>query len=198
MVEHNIPANLQGRNIILGSQSPRRLELLTGVKLPFIVKIIDNIDESFPPNLPVNEIPIYIAQKKADAYLTSMLDNDILITADTIVEINNRMLGKPINRDEAISMLHTLAGQTHHVITGVCITAKHKAVTFSTLSSVDVAPLSSSEIEYYVDAFQPYDKAGAYGIQEWFGYVAVERIEGSFYNVMGLPVQRLYRELLRF
>ncbi|MDR2496460.1 MAG: Maf family nucleotide pyrophosphatase [Tannerellaceae bacterium] len=198
MVEHSIPTALRGRNIILGSQSPRRRELLGGLNIPFTVKIIDGIDESFPATLPIEEIPMHIASQKASAYLPGMNENDILITADTIVEIDNTLLGKPVNRDDAISMLHLLAGRTHRVITGVCITATYKAAKFSSISSVDIAALSHSEIEYYVDTFEPYDKAGAYGIQEWFGYVGVERISGSFYNVMGLPVQRLYRELIRF
>jgi septum formation protein len=162
------------------------------------VKIINGIDESFPASMLVDRIPLYVARQKAAAYLPSLIDSDILITADTIVEIDGSILGKPSDRADAIRMLTLLAGRRHRVVTGVCLTSTDKSVEFSDVSSVQFASLGFSEIEYYVDHYEPYDKAGGYGIQEWIGYVGVESIEGSFYNVMGLPVQRVYRELLKF
>ena len=192
------PTWLDRRTIILGSNSPRRRELLQGLDIPFTVKIINDIDESFPETLPIDQIPLYIANQKAAAYLPSLIDSDILITADTIVEIDGSLLGKPSDRADAIRMLTLLAGRKHRVVTGVCLTSRSKSLGFSDVSSVKFASLGLQEIEYYVDCYEPYDKAGGYGIQEWIGYVGVESIEGSFYNVMGLPVQRVYRELIKF
>jgi septum formation protein len=157
-----------------------------------------NLDESYPDALPKGEIPLYIARKKAEAYLPALSDDELLITADTIVCIHQTVLGKPADRDDAIRILQILSGETHQVITGVCLTTRHKSVDFSVTSSVRFAPLKEEDIEYYVDNYHPYDKAGAYGIQEWIGYVAVEGIEGSFYNVMGLPIHRVYKELEQF
>ncbi|MDR0537751.1 MAG: Maf-like protein [Tannerellaceae bacterium] len=189
--------NLNKYNIILGSNSPRRKELLKGLNLSFTVKTIDGINESYPPSIPIQDIPLYIAKKKAAAYLP-LLDNELLITADTIVRINDSILGKPADRSDAIRMLKMLAGNTHEVLTGVCIITNKQERTFSVSSNVKFAQLSANDIEFYVDNYKPFDKAGAYGIQEWIGFVAVEAIEGSFYNVMGLPVQKVYRELSRF
>lgn len=187
--------NLDKYNIILASNSPRRKELLGGLDLVFQVKVIPGLEESYPESLPARQIPAYLAEQKASAYLDSLEDNDLLITADTIVWNNNQVIGKPADRDEAIAMIRSLSGHEHQVITGVCLTTKSFKKTFSVTSSVRFAELTDEEIIYYVDKYRPFDKAGAYGIQEWIGYVAVENIEGSFYNVMGLPVQRLYKEL---
>ena len=191
--------NLHGYKVVLGSQSPRRRELLAGLGIDFEVRTMpDGIDESYPPALPMDEIPLYIARRKAAAYLPALAENELLITADTVVIIHHTLLGKPASPDDAIRMLNLLAGQTHRVITGVCLSTRTRAEDFSVSSSVRFAHISEEDIRYYVEHFHPYDKAGAYGIQEWIGYVAVEAIEGSFYNVMGLPVQRLYKELSRF
>ena len=187
--------NLDKYHVVLASNSPRRKELLGGLGIPYEVRTIDGIDESYPNNLSGEEIPVYISSKKAEAYLDTMRDDDLIITADTIVWNNNQVIGKPADRDEAIAMIRSLSGHEHQVITGVCLTTKSFKKTFSVTSSVRFAELTDEEIIYYVDKYRPFDKAGAYGIQEWIGYVAVENIEGSFYNVMGLPVQRLYKEL---
>ncbi|KKB54665.1 Maf-like protein [Parabacteroides goldsteinii] len=193
--------NLQHYRIVLGSNSPRRKELLAGLDLKFEVEVIPGIDESYPDDLTADEIPAYIARKKAEAYLEKMTDNELLITADTIVVTYgqpDRILGKPADREEAIEMLCHLSDHVHEVITGVCLTTKQKTVFFSVSSAVAFSKLEKDDIIYYVDKYRPYDKAGSYGIQEWIGYVGVEAINGSFYNVMGLPVQRLYQELKKF
>jgi septum formation protein len=156
------------------------------------------MDESYPPSLPPEEVPLYIARKKAGAYLPAMAENELLITADTIVQIHDTILGKPAGKEEAVGMLRLLSGHTHQVITGVCLSTSGKSLSFSVTSSVRFASIREEDIQYYVEHFHPYDKAGAYGIQEWIGYVAVEGIEGSFYNVMGLPIQRVYQELSQF
>lgn len=184
--------------IILASNSPRRKELLAGLGLPFDVRVISNIDESYPESLKGEDIPMYISAKKASAYKDSLVGNELLITADTIVYLDGMVLGKPKSRNEALTMLRTLSGKTHDVITGVTLmTNVNKGLfrSFASTSSVTFAQLSDDDICYYVDKYQPYDKAGAYGIQEWIGYIGVTRIEGSYFNVMGLPVQRLYEEL---
>ncbi|MDR3142554.1 MAG: Maf-like protein [Tannerellaceae bacterium] len=190
--------NLHPYKLILGSNSPRRKELLAGLGLPFEVKPMPGLDESYPNSLKSEEIALYIAAKKAKAYLPALQENELLITADTIVCINNKVLGKPADRADAFRMLQTLSGKTHEVITGVCLTTRSKSVSFSVVSTVSFAPVSDEDVIYYIDTFHPYDKAGAYGIQEWIGYVAIEGIQGSFYNVMGLPVQRVYQELRVF
>jgi septum formation protein len=185
-------------HIILASHSPRRKELLSGLGIDFEVRVIPGIDESYPDGLPPAEIPCCIARKKADAYRPGMKENELIITADTVVILDDRILEKPRDRDDAIRMLHRLAGRMHEVVTGVVITTYSRQSAFSVVSAVDFATLTDEEIRYYVDTFQPYDKAGAYGIQEWIGYIGVQGIRGSFYNVMGLPVQRLYQELKKF
>jgi septum formation protein len=187
--------NLHRYHVILGSNSPRRRELLAGLGIPFEVRPIPGIDESYPAGMPAGEIPLHIARKKAAAYLPGLKANDLLITADTLVSLHHTILEKPADRDEAVRMLQLLSGNTHQVITGVCLATHAKTTAFAVTSSVTFAPLKNEDITYYVDHYHPYDKAGAYGIQEWIGYVAVESIEGSFYNVMGLPIQRVYREL---
>ena len=181
--------------IILASNSPRRKELLKGLDIDFEVRVIPDIDESYPPDLPPDEIPCYIAQKKAAAYHTSMQSDELIITADTVVVLDGDILEKPVDKNDAIRMLKRLSGRKHQVITAVTLTTIDKQHSFSVNSYVDFAKLTGEEIEYYVDNYKPYDKAGAYGIQEWIGYVGVRSIEGSFYNVMGLPIQRLYQEL---
>ena len=182
--------------IILASGSPRRKELLAGLDLPFEIKILPDIDESYPAGLQGKEIPEYIARQKAAAYLPLISDDTLVITADTIVWLNGKVYGKPENKQDAKQMLHDLSGKTHEVITGICLTTKRQQRIFSVLSEVSFATLSKEEIEYYVEKYSPLDKAGAYGVQEWIGYIGVENIKGSYFNVMGLPVQRLYRELL--
>ena len=174
--------------LVLASNSPRRKELLAGLDLPFTIRVIGDIDESYPEGLAATDIPLFLSKKKAEAYLSTLADDELLITADTIVWNDNQVLGKPKSENEAFDMLRALSGHTHQVITGVSLTSK--SVTFSNLTE--------AEIHYYLEEFKPYDKAGAYGIQEWIGYIGVESINGSFYNVMGLPVQRLYRELRSF
>jgi len=184
--------------IILASNSPRRKELLKGLDIDFEVRVIPDIDESYPPDMPPGEIPCYIAQKKASVYRATMQADELIITADTIVELDGEILEKPLDRNDAIRMLKRLSGRKHQVITAVTLTTVDRQKTFHVVSSVDFATLTGDEIEYYVDKYKPYDKAGAYGIQEWIGYIGVCCIEGSFYNVMGLPIQRLYHELKMF
>lgn len=184
--------------IVLGSNSPRRRELLAGLDIDFEVRTVSGIDESYPDTLDAKDIPVFLARKKAEVYRSTMPDDELLITADTIVWTFKEILGKPENREEAIVMLRKLSGCEHEVITGVCLTSKEKSVSFAAVSSVRFARLEEEEIAYYVDNYRPFDKAGSYGIQEWIGYVAVESINGSFYNVMGLPVRLLYQELKQF
>jgi septum formation protein len=186
---------VEGYQVILASNSPRRKELLGGLGISFKVRTLQDIDESYPDTLRGEEIPIYISGKKAEAYRQTMADDELIITADTIVYDHNKVLGKPRNREEAIHMLRELSGHAHEVITGVSIVTKEKTVQFASTSKVFFTALTDEEIAYYVDAYQPFDKAGAYGIQEWIGFVGVTRIEGSYFNVMGLPIQRLYTEL---
>jgi len=184
--------------IILASNSPRRKELLKGLDIDFDIRIIPDIDESYPPNMPPGEIPCYLAQKKANAYRATIQADELIITADTIVVLDGDILEKPSDNNDAVRMLKRLSGRKHQVITAVTLTTKDIQKTFSVDSYVDFATLTDDEIEYYVNHYKPYDKAGAYGIQEWIGYVGVRAIEGSFYNVMGLPIQRLYQELKNF
>ncbi|SNU03587.1 septum formation protein [Prevotellaceae bacterium MN60] len=184
--------------IILASNSPRRKELLAGLDVQFEVRIIPGIDESYPETLPTMEIAEYIAQKKAKAYRETMADDELIITADTIVVLDDKVLGKPKDAEEARCMLHALSGKTHQVVTGVVLTTKELQKHFSVVSNVTFKTLSDNEIDYYVDTYKPMDKAGAYGIQEWIGYVGVTRLEGSYFNVMGLPVQRIYEAMKEF
>lgn len=183
--------------IILASQSPRRQELLKGLHIPFTVKNIE-VEEHYPEHLQAEEIPLYLAELKAKAYIAACDSNTLIITADTIVWLQNRVLGKPKDIEEAKAMLRTLSGKTHTVYTGVCLYTQAKQRSFAVATQVRFAQLSEADIEHYVEQYQPLDKAGAYGIQEWIGYIGVEHINGSYFNVMGLPVQRLYRELKRF
>lgn len=189
--------DLKKYNLILASKSPRRQYLMKELGLDFDVHTKE-VDESFPENLKAQEIPLYLCQKKADAFDEELTDNNIVITADTIVWIDNQVLNKPENFNDAVRMLKLLSGKKHEVYTGVCLKSKHKTKTFYALTNVYFKELSQEEIEYYINNFNPYDKAGAYGAQEWIGYIAVEKIEGSYFNVMGLPVRELYEELLKF
>ncbi|MDE7381789.1 MAG: Maf-like protein [Muribaculaceae bacterium] len=190
--------NLKDYNILLASKSPRRQELMSELHIPFKVITLGGIDESYPSSLPAMEVAPYLSKIKANAYLSRLSENDLIITADTVVILNNKIYGKPDGRESAISMLEELSGKAHHVVTGVSISTHNKQITFSSVTEVVFAELSKKDIEYYVDTFLPFDKAGAYGIQEWIGCIAVERINGSFYNVMGLPVHKLYKELQNF
>lgn len=181
--------------LILASNSPRRRELLAGLGYPYEVRVLSGIDESYPAHLRGGDIAAYISRAKAQAYAQSMADDELVITADTIVCLDGLVLGKPADEAEAIGMLRSLSGRTHQVYTGVTLVRKAEATTFVSRSDVTFATLTDEEIRHYVTHYRPMDKAGAYGIQEWIGYIGVERIEGSYFNVMGLPVQRLYTEL---
>ncbi len=199
--------------IILASNSPRRRELLAGLDVNFEVKVLRGIDESYPEDLDAYDVAEYIAQKKADAY-RSLLDGDeasddlLILTADTVViapaadEQNGQegkgfILGKPQNADDAVRMLKMLSGKTHHVVTGVCLTTKKEQRKFSVCTEVSFKEFEEWEINYYITHYKPFDKAGAYGIQEWIGYIGCTGLKGSYFNVMGLPVQRIYAEMLK-
>lgn len=184
--------------IILASGSPRRKELLSGLDVDFEVRLHPGIDESYPADLPVQEIARYIACRKSYAYRETISDGEILLTADTIVVVGDKVLGKPADAREACRMLRLLSGRTHQVMTGVCLATKEHERSFSVETDVTFKELSEGEIRYYVEHYKPFDKAGAYGIQEWIGYIGVESIKGSYFNVMGLPVQRIYSELAAF
>lgn len=184
----------EGWSIFLASQSPRRQELLTGCGVPFAT-VRYQVDESFPEELTAEEVPTYLSRLKSEGYPYNLGAKDLIITADTVVIRDSDILGKPKDRADAIAMLTSLAGRSHRVITGVTLRTKEQILTFSSESVVHFTPLSLEQIEYYVDNYRPYDKAGSYGCQEWLGYIAIERIEGSFYNVMGLPTDRLCHHL---
>lgn len=187
--------NLKKYHLILASNSPRRKELLGGLGVTYEVKTIPGIDESYPDTLPGEEIPMYISREKANAYRNIMQPSDLIITADTIVWLDGKVLGKPVDEADARRMLHQLSGKTHQVITGVTLTTTTFQKSFAVTSEVEFAPLTDEEINYYVDTYKPLDKAGAYGVQEWIGFIGVRNLKGSYFNVMGLPIQRLYQEL---
>ena len=189
--------NLKKFNIVLASNSPRRKELMSGLGVDYVVKTLPDVDESYPDTLQGEEIPAYISREKAEAYQSMIEPDELLVTADTIVWMNGEVLGKPKDREDAIRMLRKLSGASHQVITGVCLTTKGWQNSFTVTTDVTFAVLSEEEIVYYVDKYSPMDKAGAYGVQEWIGFIGVESISGSYYNVMGLPVQKLYRELIK-
>ena len=189
--------NLEKYKVILASGSPRRRELMAGLGVNYEVRILPDVDESYPDTLQGEEIPLYIAKEKADAYIPMMQPDELIITADTIVWLDGKVLGKPRDREDALQMLRTMSGGTHEDFTGVCITTTDWQRSFTAQTEVRFATLSEDEIIYYVDNFKPMDKAGAYGVQEWIGFIGVENISGSYYNIMGLPVQKLYRELLK-
>lgn len=190
--------NLSKYNIILASNSPRRRELLSQLGIVYSVKTLEGIDESFPETLTNTEVAEFIANKKADAYLQLMAENDLIITADTIVCVEDEILGKPKDAADARRMLAKLSGREHDVITGVVVATKERKDAFSVTTRVKFAELTDEIIAHYVENFKPFDKAGAYGIQEWIGFVGVESINGSFFNVIGLPVQRLFQVLTTF
>lgn len=184
--------------ILLASNSPRREELLRGIDIDFEIKVLPDIDESFPSDLPTEEVAEFVALKKASSYINNLNEDELMITADTVVVLEGKIYGKPTNKKEAKDMLHSLSGKTHRVISGVCLTSTTKQTSFSVASDVEFSTLSNEEIEYYIERYSPFDKAGSYGVQEWIGYIGVKHINGSYFNIMGLPIQRLYRELIRF
>lgn len=189
--------NLKKYKVILASNSPRRKELLAGLGVEYQVRTLPDVDESYPETLQGADIPLFIAKEKADAYQAMIQPDELMITADTIVWLDGKVLGKPNDREDALQMLRDMSGRTHEVFTGVCITTTEWQRSFAAQTEVRFSKLSEEEICYYVDKYQPMDKAGAYGVQEWIGFIGVENISGSYYNIMGLPVQRLYRELLK-
>ncbi len=182
--------------IILSSNSPRRKELLAGLGVDFEVRVLKGVDERYPDDIPLNEVPLYIAIEKASAY--TVAKDELVVTADTVVIVDNEILGKPKDRAEAYGMLRKISGKTHQVVTGVCLTTIDDQRSFTVTTDVEFKELSDNEIYYYIDKYRPFDKAGAYGIQEWIGYVGVLSLKGSYYNVMGLPVQRIYEEFTSY
>lgn len=189
---------LEDYNLILASSSPRRRQLLAECGLNFTLAEKFDCDESFPADMPAGEVAQYLSKIKSNAYPTELADGDIVLTADTVVIAEDKILGKPADKAEAVAMLSMLSGKSHSVITGVTIRTAERIHSFSVESTVNFREITAEEIDYYIETYKPYDKAGAYGIQEWIGYVAIESIEGSFFNVMGLPIQRLYMELDAF
>ena len=186
---------VSSERIVLASNSPRRKELLAGLGLPFEVRVLKDIDESYPHDLPVSDVALYIAGKKAAAYRQTIAPDELIITADTVVIVGNEILGKPVDEADAVRMLRELSGRTHQVTTGVCLLTVNEERRFAVTTDVTFKTLSDDEIHYYVEHYKPFDKAGAYGIQEWIGYIGVTGLRGSYYNVMGLPVQRIYNEI---
>ena len=196
LTENKLPTSSTSKKIILASQSPRRKQLLEWAEIPFEI-IIQSTDESYPDNLSVEEIAIHIARNKALAVLQVTQANIPVLAADTIVVLNNEVIGKPVNRADAINILNKLSGQQHTVITGVVIRHGEKEIAFADATEVEFHQLTLEQIEFYVDKYQPYDKAGAYAIQEWIGVVGIKSVKGDFYNVMGLPVSRVVQALLQ-
>lgn len=192
------PLRNSSTKILLASGSPRRRELLAMIAPGFAVAPGRDVDESYPADMPAEKVAGYLSKVKADAYIDLLADDEIIITADTVVIIDGRILGKPAGRDDAVAMLRSLSGRRHKVVTGVTVTARDRSVSFDETTIVEFAPLSDDEIDAYVDTFRPYDKAGAYGIQEWIGAVGIKGIQGCYYNVMGLPVHTLYHRLKEF
>lgn len=189
--------NLKDYKLILASQSPRRHQMLKELGLSFEIKTKE-VEEIYPVGMAPEQVPVYLAELKASAFGNEIEDKELVITADTIVCVDNWILGKPKDRDQAIEMLKALSGRSHQVISGVCLLSKSKKESFSTTTDVHFKTLSDDEINYYVDNYKPFDKAGAYGIQEWIGFIGIDGIEGSYFNVVGLPIQRLYQELALF
>ena len=190
--------NLKKYNIVLASKSPRRQELLKGIGVDFSI-LTKEVDESFSSKLPLIDVAPFLSLKKAKAFEDAELpENYMVITADTVVIVENEILGKPKDRNDAVCMLNLLSGKVHKVVTGVTVHTKDKTKTFSVTSKVTFESLDNQEVNYYIDNFKPYDKAGAYGVQEWIGYCGVSNVEGSYFNVMGLPTQKLYKVLKDF
>ena len=192
-----VPENLKNYQLVLASKSPRRQHLLNEIGLDFRI-YVSEVDEYFPPELGMTAIPEYLAELKANAVRNRLPENSLVIAADTIVWKDETVLGKPGNKEEALEMLRKLSGSQHQVITGVNIQSSTKKYSFHAVTEVWFDELTENEIAYYIDRFKPYDKAGGYGIQEWIGYVGIKKIEGSFYNVMGLPVHKVYQFLKKF
>ncbi len=190
--------NIKDYHIILASNSPRRRELLRGLDLAFNVRVLPDIAENFPETIEPKDVAEYISKVKANAYLDTITEKELVLTADTVVIIDREILGKPHDAEQAKAMLHKISGRKHQVVTGVCLTTKERQHSFSVSTDVTFKELSDAEINYYVETYEPFDKAGAYGIQEWIGYVGVTSLEGSYFNVMGLPVQRIWTELNKF
>lgn len=186
---------IRSRRYILASASPRRKELLAGLDIDFTVELSGQCDETYPQDLPLEQVPEYISNMKSDAFTRKLEEGEVLITADTMVLCGNEILGKPSGREDAVSMLEKLSGKRHKVLTGVTIRTPDKRKSFTASTEVTFAELEKQEIEYYVDHYRPFDKAGAYAVQEWIGHIGISGISGSYYNVVGLPVQRLYEEL---
>ncbi|MDP2339250.1 MAG: Maf family nucleotide pyrophosphatase [Bacteroidota bacterium] len=189
--------NLEQYEIILASKSPRRQQILSDLGLKFRVQAME-IPEVFPEGMGMTEIPVYLAELKSSAFLPYLKNNQLVITADTIVWLKDKVLNKPVDFADGFQMLKELSGEKHQVLTGVCLLSTEKKISFFASTDVWFKQLSDEEINYYLEHYRPYDKAGAYGIQEWIGYIGIERIEGSFFNVMGLPVQNLYEHLKAF
>lgn len=190
-----IPSPVEGR-VILASHSPRRRELLAMIVPQYELAALMDVDESYPATMPAEQVPEFLSRVKSEAYMGNLLPGDVLITADTVVIVDNQILGKPRDFNHAKQILQMLSGRTHLVVTGVTLRTLARSMSFSSTTKVSFAPLSDREIEDYITAYKPFDKAGAYGIQEWIGAVAISSIQGSFYNVMGLPVHALYRHLV--
>jgi septum formation protein len=191
-------SQIKDYQVILASGSPRRKELLRGMGIPYSVELGQDVDETYPPDLQPAKIPEFLARLKSQAFPRSLSDNELLLTADTIVWCSEQVLGKPVDAADAVRMLQILSGIRHEVFTGICMRTHHHEKCFTACSTVTFRHLSPTEISYYVDTCKPFDKAGAYGVQEWIGYIGIECIEGSYFNVMGLPTQRLYVELCKF
>lgn len=189
--------NIREYRVILGSGSPRRKELLAMLDIDFEVRSAGDVDESYPADLPAEEVPLYLARKKSNAFLSGLRENELVITADTVVICDNNVLGKPADTEEAFRMLKMLSGRKHAVVTGITVATREIQISDTTITEVEFAPLSDETIREYIGRYRPLDKAGAYGIQEWIGAVAVKGINGSFYNVMGLPLHLLTTLLLR-
>ena len=185
-------------HIILASNSPRRKELLRGLDIAFDVRVQPDIAEDYPADTAPADVAAYISREKANAYKDTIAENELIITADTVVIVGNEILGKPHDDAEAKDMLHKISGRKHQVVTGVCLTTTEKQRCFSVSTDVTFKNLKEEEIDYYIETYRPLDKAGAYGIQEWIGYIGVTALEGSYFNVMGLPVQRIWEELNAF
>ncbi len=190
--------NLQNKKIVLASKSPRRVELLKGIGIVFSILESNNFSENYDKNMLAKQVPEYLAKGKANNCKNIIDENTIVITADTVVLSDNEILNKPSDKEDAKRMLNILSGKKHSVITGVCIKSINKEIVFSSESIVSFIKLTSEEIDYYIETYKPYDKAGAYGIQEWIGYIGINKIEGSYFNVMGLPVHLIYNKLKLF
>lgn len=190
--------DLKGKKVILASGSPRRRELLAGLDIDFTVDTGNSFEESFSPDTPHSEVPALMSEGKSRGFHRPLEADEILITSDTMVLLDGYIMGKPHSREEAVQMLRTLSGRTHEVITAVTVRDISRCETVTDSTLVHVRELTDGEIDYYLDKYRPYDKAGAYGIQEWLGYAAITGIDGSFYNVMGFPVHKVYEELIKF